>query len=247
MKMSNGKLAFEPITEDVLLQYLSGQTGTDNLFRTLKGRNSDYWRHQLVVWTQKRENSLTGGGQEKIDRQYRRFKVCCEEIKRQPLEQIRRGLNTAFKVIWGIAQIIPDVYENQFGRKISEEEYANCITNSLPLKYETARMRLDYLGRLDKELEKTGSDANLGLDVGGKILEEKDFYFENSEKGPILEIKPDVLAQIPKSQDVTTPVTSCPALYALGINKKNIIAELDELVLEYLKKFYFPIFFKQNA
>ncbi len=190
---------------------------------------------ELLNWGQEMKNKMHDVEcQEEVSvKAYARLAHLLNRIRgRSPENHLKRGINTAMKMMWGVSEAIPVVFANKFKRPITPKEFEDISKNSRSLLYSLADSHLD----LFVEIEKIFSiDLQLTSEDGVENL----LYLRNDSNGMSLEINPRSLSPI-QSPSVDTPRTGCPALYAIGPNRKNIIAEMHDWVIDLSKKYYLP-------
>lgn len=152
-----------------------------------------------------------------------------------PNQHISRGVNTAMFSIWETIGVIPEVYKSQYGKPMPKDEFVKLANNSLPLIYAIASSHLSVFKELEPEYTTfTSESSNL------KKFATSSFYFTESGEEKKLELTEQALRRTNFPEQTDTPRTGCPAIYAIGPNRKNVIAEMSDWLIDLANKYYIP-------
>ncbi len=152
-----------------------------------------------------------------------------------PRQHISRGVNTAMFSIWETIAVIPEVYKNQYKRPMQKDEFIKLAQNSLPLIYTIASSHLDVFIEIEPGYTGFTSENN-----NLKKFVAQNFYYIEKGEDKKLELTEKTLQNINIPYNTETPRTGCPAIYAIGPNKKNVIAEMSDWLIDLANKYYIP-------
>ncbi len=192
--------------------------------------------------------------EEKIWAAYRRYKKILtlgtanvkERDKGKRIESVDKhlwgGFVTAEGVIWRCFKILPEVFEEQYGRPITKEELKTLVTGTHPLVLAIASTSVNVLTATQLELVESTNNNNRIKDIRDRDFKPSKFSISKNGNNLYLEIKPDILDKIEKrvqdSQNANFLHTGCPALFAEGVEGKNVVSELFTWFAEVYEEFF---------
>lgn len=153
-----------------------------------------------------------------------------------PTLHVERGINTALYTLWETLDILPKVYKQQFNRPMPKEKYVQLAKNSLPLIYAIAGSHLDIFSELQ---QKYSIYRVIDLIEEDRLLPNV-FYFSGEPDNLKLELKEEFFEKIEIPKNINNPRTGCPAIFSLGPNHKNVIAEMADWFINLAEKYYLP-------
>ncbi len=222
-----------------------------NNLDNLRIHTKDLFRDAISSWYTKhdsRTRTIHPDKQTFEDKAFRRYKKIIDFAKRNNVHIpgldmgntadiytrfITRGVGTAADASWGVIEVIPHVFKNKFGRKITQEEYRNILSHSFSI---LADFSIDHLEQGPKILSELS-------DFMGKSFIVSSFELVQRSNGDwALQVKPDILEELRKKHKKIgkSKQTGCPALAAKSKNGNNVVAAFWRLCLDLTEAYIMP-------
>lgn len=161
-----------------------------------------------------------------------------ERYTGNPVNLIMAGFGTASDLLVTLFGVIKPLYENQYGREPSPQEFRSVAASVESLAQYMATIRLDLLGPVLREMRQNIETVKV-VSIGNFQIREHEGKFQ-------LDLQRDALKRIAEgylseeSPDFgNRKRTGCPALYARGADKKsNVISEMSDWYYSMIDKHY---------
>lgn len=214
------------------------------VFNILQRQTRNLLKEEVEKWAEDRQKKLSEDPNETSSRIFARYKSLIRHKNRLtdtaasfPNSHIQRGVGTASEVMWNTIRVVPATYKNRFSEHLAPEQYAKIARNSLPVIYAIASTHLGVFGKAHKQLK---SQYGLAFDPAN-------FYLAGEGENIRLEVQPAAFSRIDiDPTDYEEGRTGCPAMFAEGPSKRNVIAEMYEWLLDLAEKYYYPKFQEQT-
>jgi hypothetical protein len=195
-----------------------------------------------------RQTTLTDAERTDTDTAYENLTAMLEEFTREDpqsvLSFVCNGVDTAAAAIWGVMEVAPKVFANQFpGASLTSRQLQTIIKNSYPLVVNLAAGNQE-LSVITLENLQTFSRGR-----GLPLLTPSGFVLTGEGESMALHITKEALDSMhglsgrPITQTVPeSDTTGCPALAARTPNGKNLVLAMWEWSMDAAGKAYFPRF-----
>lgn len=243
----------DPSYEDILIP-LSDEEIAANPLVVLHRYQRETIGYSIERWAQKQDARLAQTPPDElsvVDTRYLRLKEMINQGKQrnigdfQVTKFLRNGAGTAVNTMWGVIEVIPRVFEAQFDRRITGEEYDAVVCASSPLIQKLAMgnnaLAIGLLDSLKIERERVPEETPRNPFV---YFNPDDFVLDTRSGTPQLEIKREAYERFLASDEIPdeylSATTGCPAT-------RNLIPLLLKWTQDLARSYVYPRYPSEQA